>query len=77
MKKHIVWILVLIVLLMLFVPIPLRYNDGGSIAYKAALYTVYDVHRLNDAGEQPYIEGIIIKILGREVYNSTNPRIEF
>ena len=51
MKKHIVWILVLIVLLMLFVPIPLRYKDGGSIAYKAALYTVYDVHRLNDAGE--------------------------
>ena len=85
MKKRMIWIILLIVLLIPLTPIPFGLNDGGTIAYKALLYSVYDVHQYNPAyfadeagaAESKYIEGFIIEILGREVYNSTNPRIEF
>ena len=82
MKKRMIWIILLIVLLIPLTPIPFGLNDGGTIAYKALLYSVYDVHRINPAyfdneAEPEYINGIIIEILGKEVYNSTNPRIEF
>ena len=30
----------------LLLPIPLRYKDGGTVEYRALLYSVYDVHRL-------------------------------
>ena len=79
MKKHVVWIILLIVLLILLVPIPQQYNDGGTTAYKAVLYSVYDVHKIyepNEAGKMEYIEGIIIEILGKEVYNNTEPYID-
>lgn len=42
--------------------------------YKAILYSVADVHRLNQDEEtdEPYQEGMIIKILGFEVYNNVH-----
>ena len=70
MKKRnvaIVWILLVIILL---IPIPLRLKDGGTVEYKALVYSVSRVHRLASVkAEKEYEEGIIIKVLGIEVYN--------
>jgi hypothetical protein len=77
MKKAIVIITVIILLLVLLLPAQYALNDGGTVIYKAILYEVQDVKRLNEAyfeaGGQSgsmYIEGTIIKILGFEIYNN-------
>ncbi len=74
MKKKIIIVFVVIVLLMLLVPIPLHLLDGGTIEYKALLYKVSKVHSLTSIeereGGKQYNEGIIIEILGFEIYNS-------
>ena len=76
MKKWIIAICILL-LVLLTIPISLQYNDGGTRAYKAALYTIYQVHRIHDSAYGPdYIEGTIVKILGHEVYNDTQPHID-
>ena len=46
-KKTILFIILGIILLML-IPIPNRIKDGGSIEYKAILYKITKVHRLNE-----------------------------
>lgn len=56
MKKKVIkiicWILVALVLL---VPIPMYYKDGGTVSYNAVLYSVTKVHsitsRYTDDGE--------------------------
>ena len=84
MKKKIFIIFgIVFSLAILVIPIPAKMKDGGTVHYNAILYDIYDVHRVtsplewNDAiVENEYIEGTIVKILGFEVYNNTNPRIE-
>ena len=84
MKKKIFIIIgIVFSLAILVIPIPAKMKDGGTVHYNAILYDIYDVHRVtsplewNDAiVENEYIEGTIVKILGFEVYNNTNPRIE-
>ena len=62
------WLLLAIILL---IPIPLRLKDGGTVEYKALAYSVSRVHRLASVkAEKEYEEGIIIKVLGIEVYNN-------
>lgn len=39
--------------------------------YKAVLYQVMDYHALDDRYESGYYEGVVVKILGFEVYNNT------
>ncbi len=56
MKKKIMTVICLaLVALVLFVPIPLRYKDGGTVKYSALLYSVTKVHsitsRYTDDGE--------------------------
>lgn len=83
MKKLII-ILCVILILALFIPFPATMNDGGTVHYDAILYDVYDVHRFKpvedppdaENGEREYIEGMIIKIFGSEVFNNTNPHID-
>ena len=82
MKKKI-FIILCIIFTLLLIPIPSKMKDGGTVHYNAIIYDVYDVHRIttpleyNDAivGNE-YIEGIVIKILGYEVFNNTKPHIE-
>ena len=84
MKKKIFIIIgIVFSLAILVIPIPAKMKDGGTVHYNAILYDIYDVHRVtsplewNDAiVENEYIEGTDVKILGFEVYNNTNPRIE-
>jgi len=58
--------------LVLLVPIPLRLKDGGTVEYRAVLYSVKDVHRLALETENGYLEGTIIEILGLEVFNNVD-----
>ena len=70
-KKAMIGICVLLAIVLL-VPIPMRLKDGGTVVYHAVLYQVEDVHRLGavDMAEDEYLEGMIVRILGMEVYNS-------
>ena len=70
-KKAMIGICVLLAIVLL-VPIPMRLKDGGTVVYHAVLYQVEDVHRLAavDTAEDEYLEGMIVRILGMEVYNS-------
>ena len=70
MKKKVMIGICVLLAIVLLVPIPMRLKDGGTVVYNAVLYQVEDVHRIKDASEDEYLEGVIIKILGIEVYNS-------
>ena len=70
-KKAMIGICVLLAIVLL-VPIPMRLKDGSTVVYRAVLYQVEDVHRLGavDTAGDEYLEGMIVRILGMEVYNS-------
>ena len=71
MKKRNVAIICILLAIVLLIPIPLRLKDGGTVVYKALAYSVSRVHRLASVkAEKEYEEGIIIKVLGIEVYNN-------
>lgn len=53
---------------MLF-PIPMRMKDGGTVKYQALLYSVSLVHRLEIAADDGYQDGIVVEILGMNVFS--------
>ena len=69
MKKKFIAIVVIIIALILLFPIPMRLKDGGSVEYRALLYTITKYHRLSANPNQMYIDGWGIEILGMEIYN--------
>ena len=69
-KKTIIVIIVVIILSALFIPIPMHLNDGGTVEYKALIYKISKVHRLAENLEKGYEDGVIIEVLGIEVYNN-------
>lgn len=59
------------ILFILLVPFPINQKDGGSIEYKALLYSISVVNKLAPVeSEKEYEKGIIISILGIEIYNN-------
>ena len=72
MKKKVMIGICVLLAIVLLVPIPMRLKDGGTVVYHAVLYQVEDVHRLGavDTAGGEYLEGMIVRILGMEVYNS-------
>ena len=72
MKKKVMIGICVLLAIVLLIPIPMRLKDGGTVVYHAVLYQVEDVHRLAavDTAEDEYLEGMIVRILGMEVYNS-------
>lgn len=72
MKKKIILFIVIIAILVLLVPIPFKLRDGGSIEFKALLYTITKYHRLDMESETGFQDGLGIKILGMEIYNNLN-----
>ena len=72
MRKNVVTGICILLAIVLLIPIPMRLKDGGTVVYRAVLYQVEDVHRLGavDTAEDEYLEGMIVRILGMEVYNS-------
>lgn len=62
-----------VVAAILLFPVPVQYLDGGSVTYKAILYSVTDWHEmtdLNSDGKTTYVEGLSIEILGIEVFDN-------
>ena len=69
MKKKIIVVMIVIMVILLF-PIRFKLKDGGSIEYKALLYKITNVNKLNHYSETGYDKGLKIEILGLEVYNN-------
>jgi len=62
----------LIILLILLIPIPGAYNDGGSISYDALIYNVSSRHAYwEEDGYDGFLVGIQIRIFGRLVFDNT------
>lgn len=72
MKKKVLIVGIIVLLLILLIPIPMHLNDGGTVEYKALTYRISKVHRLTGNLEKMYEDGIIIEILGFEVFNNVN-----
>ena len=72
MKKKVMIGICVLLAIVLLVPIPMRLKDGGTVVYHAVLYQVEDAHRLGavDTAGDEYLEGMIVRILGMEVYNN-------
>lgn len=70
-RKAMTWICILLAILLL-IPIPMLLKDGVTIAYHAILHRIEDVHRLNPDinPEQKYLEGIVVEVLGVEVFHN-------
>ena len=60
----------IILFILLLSPIKLEYDDGGTVEYRAILYSVQDVHRFRFDSVTEYEDGTIIKILGIEIFNN-------
>lgn len=71
-KKVLIVVIIVLLLLILLIPIPMHLNDGGTVEYKALTYRISRVHRLTGNLEKMYEDGIIIEILGFEVFNNVN-----
>lgn len=77
MKKSTKKVLIAIgvVAAILLFPVPIQQlTDGGTVTYKAILYSVTDWHEMigldSDDGKTTYVEGISIEILGIEVFDN-------
>lgn len=72
-KKRIIVICIFLAVILLF-PLKQQLKDGGTVEYNAILYSIKDVHRLNPdlESKQEYLEGIIVEILGFEVFNNVD-----
>lgn len=71
MKKKVIIGICVLLLLVLLIPIPNHLKDGGTVQYRALLYTAEKVHRLNLVdSKQLYQEGIILEIWGIKVLNT-------
>ena len=69
-EKKLALIVTGVLLLACLFPMPNHLKDGGTVEYRALLYTVSRVRRLNGLEtEKPLQEGLIVKLLGIEVYN--------
>lgn len=70
-RKYIVGLSVLLMIILLL-PTTQYLKDGGTVEYHAILYKVKNVHQLNPdiESEKMYIEGVIIEILGVEIFNN-------
>ena len=72
MKKKIIAAICILLAIVLLVPIPMRMKDGGTVKYQAVLYSISDVHRLAPSEACGYEDGIIVEILGMQIYNNVH-----
>ena len=70
MKKKIAIIICVLLAIALLFPLPLRMKDGGTVKYQAVLYSISDVHRLAPSEDSGYEDGIIIEVLGMQIFNN-------
>lgn len=72
-KRKIIIIICLLIVILFPVRVPLK--DGGTIIYKSLIYKITNYHRLDDAYEHGYLEGIEIQVLGIPIYKNINKTI--
>jgi len=78
MKKKIVIGIVVFFMLVLLIPIRLQMKDGGSIQYKAVIYTVTKYHQITmewdyenkEVADSGYRVGWGVEVLGIEIFNN-------
>ena len=78
MKKKIVIGIVVFFMLVLLIPIRMQMKDGGSVQYKAVLYTVTKYHQITmewddeneEVADSGYRVGWGVKVLGLEIFNN-------
>lgn len=77
-SRKAIWIILAVVAaVVLLLPVKLRYKDGGSVEYKALLYSVTKYHAI--AGEfdadgnfvEQYRVGTEVKLLGHTVFDNS------
>ena len=72
MKKKLKIIILLIIAIILLVPIPAHYRDGGTVKYNAVLWSVTKHHGItfDSAGNAGYNTGTTVRILCFKVYSN-------
>ena len=77
-KKLLIILAIVIILVILLVPFPNRYKDGGTVEYKALLYSYTKYHALtgnkteNGQYEEGFEVGSELKILWFSIYKDTH-----
>ena len=69
MKKSGLIVIIVVLVILLLLPYQVQLRDGGTVVYRSVLYEVQDVHRLAET-EGAFSTGLVVTILGTEVYNS-------
>lgn len=70
MKHSGILVLGILLAAILLIPIPMRMKDGGSVEYRAVLYCVTDVHKIDHEADDGYIDGTVVEVLGMEIYSN-------
>lgn len=65
-NKKIILVIIIVIAVILLFPIPLSLKDGGSIEFKAILYSITKYHQINHEVDGGYVNGVEIKILGKK-----------
>ena len=75
MKKRII---IIILIFILFIPLPLHAKDGGSFSMKSLTYEIIHYHKIaeNNANPNAFEVGYGVKIFSFEVYKNTHIEIE-
>ncbi len=63
-RKIAIAVIIAVVLAILLFPVRIAYKDGGSVEYKAIVYSVTRYHRLPPPGSEDYLEGWKIELFG-------------
>ena len=72
-KKKVMIVLGILLAIILLVPVPFPVKDGGSVEYRAILYSVTSVHALAPLDyDRVYYEGTVVKILGFKVFDNVD-----
>lgn len=69
-KREIIVFIITLLFILALIPIPMKLKDGGSIEYKAILYSVTKIRRINTQSMTGYETGWEIKVLGFQIYNN-------
>ena len=74
MKRKLIALLSFLMVLIMMIPYSVQRRDGGTVDYIAILYSVLDVRSITPLEDREngkeFNEGLIVKILGFEVYNN-------
>lgn len=62
--------LIIFLAVILLFPIPLKLKDGGSVEFRAVLYSVTKYHQLNHEVDGGYVDGLEVKIFGVKILDT-------